>query len=317
MASSGDDDVALPWWLDFAGGVAGGCAGIVVGHPLDTVKLRMQAGQFASPTAALTQTVRAEGVRGLYKGMLSPVLGNVPLQAILFGVYGKALRALEGGSVSDTPSLTSVVAAGQIAGLVQLVVMCPSEHCKILLQHQRESAGAGATMSASGRRLYTGSIDCARDVLRKDGVRGLYKGMASCLVRDVGVCSYGMYYGVYEVVRQRFLTPDPTDPSRAVHPLATLAAGSACGLVSWSWCYPFDVIKSRIQSVPYSTERVTPFMRTAAEIYRASGWRGFFVGYWVMAVRSIPANAVTFYGYEVTVSTYSDWRRAERRPEID
>jgi solute carrier family 25 (mitochondrial carnitine/acylcarnitine transporter), member 20/29 len=286
----------VPWWLDFAGGVVGGCCGIVIGHPLDTIKLRMQAGQFATPTEALAQTMRAEGVRGLYKGMLSPVLGNAPLQAILFGVYGRALRELEGGSVGDNPSLVSVVAAGQIAGVVQLVVMCPSEHCKIMLQHQLETAGGGGTMDAAGRRLYTGSIDCARDIVRRDGIRGLYKGMTSCMIRDVGICSYGMYYGVYEFVRQRFLTPDPTDPARAVHPLATLVAGAACGLASWSWCYPVDVIKSRVQARPYSAERVTPFLRTAGEIYRASGWRGFFVGYWVMAARSIPANGVTFYG---------------------
>jgi solute carrier family 25 carnitine/acylcarnitine transporter 20/29 len=287
----------VPWWLDFAGGVVGGCCGIVIGHPLDTVKLRMQAGQFATPTEAFAQTMRAEGVRGLYKGMLSPVLGNAPLQAILFGVYGRALRELEGGSASDNPSLASVVAAGQIAGLVQLVVMCPSEHCKILLQHQLETAGANATKHSTSRRLYTGSIDCARDILRRDGIRGLYKGMTSCMIRDVGIGSYGMYYGVYEFVRQRFLTPDPDDPTRSVHPLATMVAGSACGLVSWSWCYPFDVIKSRIQAEPYAVERVTPFLRTASEIYRASGWRGFFVGYWVMALRSIPTNGVTFYGY--------------------
>ena len=117
------------------------------------------------------------------------MLGNAPLQAILFGVYGSALRAFE-GEVSDTPRLSSVVAAGQVAGLITLLVTCPTEHCKILLQHQRESAGSGsAATRAGGRRLYTGSIDCGRDILRRHGLRGLYKGMLACFVRDVGVCS--------------------------------------------------------------------------------------------------------------------------------
>ena len=117
------------------------------------------------------------------------MLGNAPLQAILFGVYGSALRAFE-GEVSDTPRLSSVVAAGQVAGLITLLVTCPTEHCKILLQHQRESAGSGSGAArAGGRRLYTGSIDCGRDILRRHGLRGLYKGMLACFVRDVGVCS--------------------------------------------------------------------------------------------------------------------------------
>ena len=59
-----------PWWLDFAGGVVGGCAGVVIGHPLDTIKLRLQAGQFGSSTQAFKQTVRAEGAAGLFKGMV-------------------------------------------------------------------------------------------------------------------------------------------------------------------------------------------------------------------------------------------------------
>ena len=133
-----------------------------------------------------------------------------------------------------------------------------------------------------------------------------------------------MYYGVYELCRQEFLTSSPGNsfpethviprnglltsshgegrsvrPGRSVSPGATLAAGSVCGLISWTWCYPFDLVKSRIQAVPYSQEAVTPFLRTAKEIFKASGWRGFFVGYGVMATRSIPVNAMTFYGYQL------------------
>ena len=89
---------------------------------------------------------------------------------------------------------------------------------------------------------------------------------------------------------------------RELHPVATMAAGGACGLISWTWCYPVDVVKSRIQAVSYGAEPVTPILRMARHIWAKEGWRGFFVGYSVMAVRSVPVNAATFYGYESALS---------------
>ena len=65
-----------------------------------------------------------------------------------------------------------------------------------------------------------------------------------------------------------------------------------------------DVVKSRVQAVPFGSERVTPYRRVVREIWRARGWRGFWVGYSVMAVRSVPVNAMTFFGYELVLALW-------------
>lgn len=57
-----------------AGSLAGG-AQVLVGQPLDTIKVRAQtaaAGQFAGPMDVLRQTVRNEGLLALYKGVFGP-----------------------------------------------------------------------------------------------------------------------------------------------------------------------------------------------------------------------------------------------------
>lgn len=49
-----------------------------VGHPFDTVKVRLQTtdtSQFKGPLDCLLQTVRKEGVTGLYKGATPPLVG--------------------------------------------------------------------------------------------------------------------------------------------------------------------------------------------------------------------------------------------------
>lgn len=49
-----------------------------VGHPFDTVKVRLQTtdkSQFRGPLDCLLQTVRKEGFAGLYKGATPPLVG--------------------------------------------------------------------------------------------------------------------------------------------------------------------------------------------------------------------------------------------------
>jgi len=69
-----------------AGGVGGMCL-VFVGHPLDTIKVRLQTmtvvpGQPAPYSGFLDCTRKmyaAEGLRGFYKGMLAPLVGVTPM----------------------------------------------------------------------------------------------------------------------------------------------------------------------------------------------------------------------------------------------
>lgn len=58
-----------------------GCAGVIVGHPLDTVKVCLQTQDAKNPryknTFHCLQSIFAkEGVRGIYKGVTSPLMGK-------------------------------------------------------------------------------------------------------------------------------------------------------------------------------------------------------------------------------------------------
>ncbi|XP_078393872.1 mitochondrial carnitine/acylcarnitine carrier protein-like [Cetorhinus maximus] len=79
-----------------AGGVGGVCL-IVAGHPMDTIKVRLQTQPKALPGRALLyqgaidclrKTVANEGLLGLYKGMGTPILASIPVTAIMFFGYG-------------------------------------------------------------------------------------------------------------------------------------------------------------------------------------------------------------------------------------
>ena len=54
-------------------------------------------------------------MKGLYRGMSSPLGGVAAINAITFGVYGNALRLMD-----DPDSIKSVALAGSTAGLIQV-----------------------------------------------------------------------------------------------------------------------------------------------------------------------------------------------------
>jgi len=72
----------------FVAGIFSGVAKVSVGHPFDTVKVRLQTASrlhFAGPLDCVQQTLRHEGFRGLYKGATPPLLGWMFMDSLLMG----------------------------------------------------------------------------------------------------------------------------------------------------------------------------------------------------------------------------------------
>lgn len=104
-----------------------------MGHPLDTVKVHLQIqdpnqAKYGGTLSCLKKLVKTEGVRGVYRGMSSPLAGVAAINAIVFGVYGNVQRNL-----SEPNSLVSHFLAGGAAGLCQSVFCSPMELAKTRL----------------------------------------------------------------------------------------------------------------------------------------------------------------------------------------
>lgn len=65
--------------LSTGAGVLYGLTSVAVGHPLDTIKTKMQAQtgfETTSMTKSFIQVVKTQGVRGLYRGCVPPFIGS-------------------------------------------------------------------------------------------------------------------------------------------------------------------------------------------------------------------------------------------------
>ncbi|KAJ1372297.1 hypothetical protein KIN20_034418 [Parelaphostrongylus tenuis] len=289
--------------LDFFAGCCGGAAGVLAGHPLDTVKVRLQMQHAHSKLYRGTwhcfkTIVRNEGVSGLYKGISSPLASLTAINAIVFGVHGSVTREF-----AEPNSLKAHFFAGCAAGMMQSVIATPSERLKLLIQLQTDEA----------HTRYHSPLHAARSLVAQHGYCTLFRGFLATLLRDCP--AFGIYFASYEWMSRR-MSKDGRMESLTGPQL--LLAGGGAGILSWLFNYPTDVIKTRFQAANYEN-----YLHCIQCTYREGGIRAFYIGLGSTLLRAFPSNAATFFTVEWTYRLLLDFKvldispTAEKRLQVD
>jgi len=277
-----------------AGGVGGVCS-VLVGHPFDLVKVRLQTAEKGVYTGAMDvvrKTIAREGpVKGLYAGVSAPLVGVTPMFAVNFWAYGVGKQLVENFSVVENKqfSVAQVSAAGFFSAIPMTLITAPFERVKIILQIQ------GSKELAPGQKpKYNGGLDVVRQLYAEGGIRSVYRGSFMTLARD-GPGS-AAYFATYEIIKRNLTPKDPvTGQPGSLSLTAVMAAGGAAGVAMWTAVFPVDTIKSRLQS---AETRMT-ISGCIKELYGKGGIRAFFPGLGPAMARAVPANAATFVGVEL------------------
>ncbi|KAK3428825.1 mitochondrial carnitine/acylcarnitine carrier-like protein [Eucalyptus grandis] len=290
---------------DLTAGTVGGAAQLIVGHPFDTIKVKLQSqpapapGQppkFSGAMDAVRQTLAAEGPRGLYKGMGAPLATVAAFNAVLFTVRGQ-MEALLRSEPGAPLTINQQVVAGAGAGVAVSFLACPTELIKCRLQAQSALASAGPTATVAVK--YGGPMDVARHVLRSEGgTRGLFKGLFPTLAREVP--GNAAMFGVYEGIKQYLAGGGDTS---GLGRGSLIVAGGLAGASFWAMVYPTDVVKSVIQVDDYKNPKYSGSLNAFNKILASEGVKGLYKGFGPAMARSVPANAACFLAYEVTRSS--------------
>lgn len=332
-----------------SGGV-GGAFSVLIGHPFDLIKVHIQTitptttttttsttNNVVSITGMLCQTIRSEGIRGLFRGVSAPLATVVPVTALSFWGFdvGQQLVHLYKNSSSSSSSSetnqdnghaphTSTTAtlstveigiAGAIAAIPTTFIVAPTERIKCLLQVQQQQQ---QQQTKKKKQLYMGSYDCTKQVLKEGGIRSLYKGTIMTLIR--GVPGTMAYFAIYEHSKREIMLLQKNDDnnnyndinptcssssSSDEHELSLVAiiiAGGLAGMAYWSVGIPIiaDVIKSRYQTAPPG--RYTGYRHVYQTLIneKPAGYTGLFKGYKPAIVRAIPASMARSLGMEIT-----------------
>ncbi|KAF2747585.1 mitochondrial carrier [Sporormia fimetaria CBS 119925] len=284
---------------DLFAGAVGGVAQVLIGQPFDIVKVRLQTTQqYANALDAATKIYKNEGASAFYKGTLTPLIGIGACVSVQFGAFHYARRAFEARNTADhnSPNLSypQYYLAGAFAGLANTFLSSPIEHIRIRLQTQPHGPS----------RLYDGPIDCMRKLSARSGIlNGIYRGTSVTILREAQ--AYGAWFTTFEYL----MNADAKRNGIKREEISTLKIawyGGLAGEMLWLSSYPFDVIKSKMQTDGLGSERRYRSMRDCfGQTYRAEGFRGFWKGVAPTLLRAMPVSAGTFAVVELTMRLIS------------
>ncbi|KAL9128360.1 MAG: hypothetical protein Q9217_002939 [Psora testacea] len=274
---------------DLVAGAAGGIAQVLLGQPFDIVKVRLQTtSQYSSALDGASQILKNEGPLAFYKGTLTPLVGIGACVSIQFGAFHYARRRFETSNATTHPlhpslSYGQYYASGAFAGVANSIISGPIEHVRIRLQTQPHGAN----------RLYSGPIDCVRKLSAHEGVlAGLYRGEAVTILREAQ--AYGVWFLSFEYLMNADAKRNNIKRDE-ISQWKVATYGGLAGEALWLSSYPFDVVKSKMQSDGFGPSKRYSSMRDCfAQTWRAEGVKGFWKGIGPTLLRAMPVSAGTF-----------------------
>jgi solute carrier family 25 carnitine/acylcarnitine transporter 20/29 len=192
-------------------------------------------------------------------------------------------RNLASGKASVDLGYRQLYLAGAFAGVTNSIISGPIEHVRIRLQTQPHGAA----------RLYNGPWDCIGKIVRREGLlRGLYRGQVVTVWREAQA------YGVWFLVFEYLMGADARRNGYRREEIATgkvALYGGLAGEALWIASYPFDVIKSKMQSDGFGKEQRFKTMRDCfRQTWRNEGFLGFWKGLGPTMLRAMPVSGGTF-----------------------
>uniref|UniRef100_A0A8C9XLD2 Mitochondrial S-adenosylmethionine carrier protein n=1 Tax=Sander lucioperca TaxID=283035 RepID=A0A8C9XLD2_SANLU len=253
-----------------AGGSAGMCVDLTL-FPLDTIKTRLQSQQ---------GFYKAGGFRGIYAGVPSAAVGSFPNAAAFFVTYECTKSLLGAGEVLAAPHVAPVthMLAASLGEIVACLIRVPTEVVK-----QRTQASPSST-----------TYQMLLATLREEGVRGLYRGYRSTVLREIPFSL--VQFPLWEYLKSR---------ERACYVCTLLnVCVSFVGAVAAFVTTPLDVAKTRIMLAKAgSTTANGNIPLVLYDVWKSRGLSGLFAG-------SIPRITFISVGGFIFLGAYEKVRRS-------
>ena len=258
-------------------GVLYGTTSVAVGHPFDTIKTKMQAQpgfEDRNMWRTFLKTIREQGVRGLYRGCVPPLMGSGVFRSAQFAVFESVYTAMSSSSAAryELP-LTGglqvrVVVGGLTASTVRAIIETPLEYAKVRRQTQQTW------------RL----VD-------------LYRGFGVTWGRTVGLMT--TYFILVDSMRRHY----PEVFASAV--LGPFLVSGVAATLAWWVVWPLEYMKSQVQGSYGQDMSVWRRMRTV--VRQSGGVTGLYRGIIPGTIRSFLANGTSMIVMANAQRKVSEW----------
>ena len=200
-------------------GAVFGAFSILVGHPTDTIKTKMQAQKEYvsgfSMVGTMQDTWRKYGIRGFYRGALPPFFGALLTRSSQFSVFEGIFTYFDKtDSMKKEVPFTfglqpRVILGGAAAGITRSFIESPFEYIKV-----------------------------RRQIGLPWNLRDSYKGFPSLVLRNIGML--GTFFCLVDIMRRRTGLYNSLPGQFFV--------GGACATLGWLTIWPIENLKNQIQA---------------------------------------------------------------------
>ncbi|CAK4619721.1 hypothetical protein LEN26_010603 [Aphanomyces euteiches] len=173
----------LPLLENIALSMLGGALGGFCGNPADVVNVRMQAEgrlppaqrrNYAHAIDGLVRVYREEGREVLMRGVRPNMIRAMLLTSGQIASYD-LFKSILLTRFACQDNVATHFGSSMLAGLVATTACAPMDVVKTRLMNMKHNA--------SGAAEYSGAMDCFLQIVRKEGVRGLFKGWTPAYIR--------------------------------------------------------------------------------------------------------------------------------------
>ncbi|KAL3450964.1 mitochondrial carrier domain-containing protein [Aspergillus insuetus] len=305
----------------FGAGLLSGLTSSILLQPADLLKTRVQQSHHGASLVSTVKTILASPnpIRGLWRGTLPSALRTGFGSALYF----TSLNALRQGlaqthaplaladaqSASSPPSSSSALpklsntanlATGAAARVAAGFVMMPVTVLKVRYE--------------SDYYAYRSLYGAGRDIVRTEGIRGLFSGFGATAARDAPYA--GLYVLIYEQLKRHFASATMTQSSDPDQRLKSPSSSSinfvsgafAAGLAT-AITNPFDAVKTRLQLMP---GKYGNMMRAVRLMIHEDGVRSLFGGLGLRIGRKALSSALAWTVYEeLILRAETRWAKTE------
>jgi len=288
--------------------------GAIVTSPFDVVKTRLQSSMFrehANVSVALASngTVVAKRSGGLlwsfvetshiirdiyvkesplalFKGLGPTLVGVVPARSINFYTYGNGKQVIAQRFNNGRESTMVHLSAATLAGVVTATCTNPIWVVKTRLQ---------LSVSKQEGVQYRNAFDCIVQILKNEGIKGMYKGLsASYLGVTEGIIQWVLYER-FKAINANLQNQGPIGEWAGM-----LGSAGTAKMVASLITYPHEVLRTRLRQ-PLSSDgylKYTGLWQTLRLVIAEEGPRALYGGLSAHLMRVVPNAAVMYSIYE-------------------
>lgn len=269
-------------------------------HPSTLPPLRSAALHVRETFQILFSIHRVEGWRALFKGLGPNLTGVVPARSINFFTYGNGKKILSSQFNNGEENVWVQLCAAVTAGLMTGTATNPIWLIKTRLQLDKSTAEKSGGLAT---RRYRNSWDCVKQVVKQEGIQGLYRGLSASYL---GVSESTLQWVLYEQIKSRLaqrqenLNASGRERTYWDHTVELAGVPTAAGgakLFAASVTYPHEVVRTRLRQAPSTTDgrlKYTGLKQCFKLVWMEEGMLGLYGGLTPHLMRVVPSAVIMF-----------------------